>query len=108
MYVQLSLWLPRQAFPASKLWMVPMVVPMVPMAAQVGVPGLQVTDGSYGGCYGSSYVRSCFGRGAACAIPSPLKKYVRSCFGRGAACATPSPLKQNGSIPDFKVKEVFL
>ena len=35
-----------------------MVVPMVPMAAeigaaQVGFPGLEVTDSSYGGSYGS-------------------------------------------------------
>ena len=39
-----------------QVWMVPMVVPMVlvlPMAAQVGIAGLQVTDGSYGGSYAS-------------------------------------------------------
>ena len=57
-----------------------MVVPMVPMAAevgaaQVGFPGLEVTDGSYG-------------------FP---------CF-----LWLPSPLKRNNHIPDFKVKEVFL
>ena len=34
------LWLPREALPASKLRMVPMVVPMVPMAAEVGIAGL--------------------------------------------------------------------
>ena len=56
------------------------MVPMVPMV-------VWAADGCPGRSYGS---------------------YVRSCFGRGAACATPSPLKQNGSIPDFKVKEVFL
>ena len=33
-----------KVFPASKLRMVPMAVPMVPMAAQVGIPGLGVTD----------------------------------------------------------------
>merc|ERR1739848_334175 len=68
------LWLPRWVFPASKLRMFPMVshvlfglrmaarvgfcrppsygcflwFPMFPMAAEVGFPGLQVTDVSYG------------------------------------------------------------
>ena len=49
---------PGRVFPGSKLRMVSMVVPMVLMAAeigaaQVGFPSLEVTDGSYGGSYGS-------------------------------------------------------
>ena len=44
---------PGRVFLASKLILVPMVVPMVPMDAQVGFSGLEVTDGSYGGSYGS-------------------------------------------------------
>ena len=35
---------PGRVSPASKLQMVPMVAPMVPMAARVGFPGLGVTD----------------------------------------------------------------
>ena len=45
---------PGRVFLASRLRMVPLVVPMVPMAARVGFPGLDVTDGSCGGSYGSS------------------------------------------------------